>query len=141
MNRFIYQRDPAIVINAFWAFYHLLLLSSIFYFNERIIPKAFLKKITKERIAGYQVLETNRPKPELNSRNWPVCFATKLSDKLKEGTLLMVKVRDRQGRQLIFDAEVTWVSQKKRFGGYATGLGVVKAPLEVVTKLKKIIKQ
>ncbi|MCF7874916.1 MAG: glycosyltransferase [Candidatus Omnitrophica bacterium] len=141
MNRFIYQRDPAVVINAFWAFYHLLLLSSVFYFNERIIPKAFLKKITKERIASYQVLETNRPKPELNSRNWPVCFATKLPDRLKEGTLLMAKVKNGEGEQLIFDAEVTWVSSRKRFGGYTTGFGVTKASSEIITQLRKLVKK
>ncbi|MFO8052560.1 MAG: hypothetical protein R6U54_01185, partial [Candidatus Omnitrophota bacterium] len=141
MNRFIYQRDPAVAINAFWAFYHFLLLASIFYFNEKIIPKAFLKKIAKERIVDYQVLEANRPQPELNARNWPVCFATKLPDRLKEGTLLMAKVKNREGEQLIFDAEVTWVSPRKRFGGYATGFGVTKASAEIITQLRKLVKK
>ncbi|MFH1395241.1 MAG: glycosyltransferase [Candidatus Omnitrophota bacterium] len=34
INRFIYEREPAIIINGFWALYHLLMMSSIFYFNE-----------------------------------------------------------------------------------------------------------
>ena len=34
INRFVYERDPAILINGFWALYHLLAMSSIFYFNE-----------------------------------------------------------------------------------------------------------
>jgi cellulose synthase (UDP-forming) len=140
MNRFIYQREPALAINAFWAFYHLLLLSSIFYFNETIIPKAFLKKLAKNRLTDYKVLEQNRLPPELNPRNWPLCFSVRLPQKFKEGTLLMIKVKGASGEQLIFDTEVTWAGRKKRFGGYMIGLGVVKAPEAVVTKLKGIIK-
>ncbi len=34
LNRFNYERDPAILINGFWALYHAIMLSSIFYFNE-----------------------------------------------------------------------------------------------------------
>ena len=34
VNRFMYEREPAIIINCFWAFYHCLILSSVFYFNE-----------------------------------------------------------------------------------------------------------
>ena len=34
LNRFIYEREPAILINSFWAFYYCVVLSSIFYFNE-----------------------------------------------------------------------------------------------------------
>lgn len=34
VNRFIYERQPAVLMNGFWAFYHFALLSGIFYFNE-----------------------------------------------------------------------------------------------------------
>jgi cellulose synthase (UDP-forming) len=34
INRFIYERQPAVIINCFWAFFHCALLSSLFYFNE-----------------------------------------------------------------------------------------------------------
>lgn len=34
LNRYIYQREPAILVNAFWALYQAALLSSIFYFNR-----------------------------------------------------------------------------------------------------------
>ena len=34
INRFIYEREPAILVNAFWALYHFIVLSGIFYFNE-----------------------------------------------------------------------------------------------------------
>lgn len=33
INRYIYEREPAILINSFWVIYHFLVLSSIFYFN------------------------------------------------------------------------------------------------------------
>lgn len=33
-NRFIYEREPAVLVNGFWALYHFAVLSGIFYFNE-----------------------------------------------------------------------------------------------------------
>lgn len=34
VNRFIYERNPAVLVNGFWALYHFMLLSGIFYFNQ-----------------------------------------------------------------------------------------------------------
>ena len=34
INRFIYERNMAIIVNMFWALYHMILLCGIFYFNE-----------------------------------------------------------------------------------------------------------
>jgi len=34
LNRFVYEHDGALPVNAFWAFYHFLVFSSIFYFNR-----------------------------------------------------------------------------------------------------------
>lgn len=33
-NRFVYEHDPALLVNGFWAFVHFLVFSSIFYFNQ-----------------------------------------------------------------------------------------------------------
>jgi cellulose synthase (UDP-forming) len=34
VNRFIYEMQPAIIINCFWALYHCFILSAVFYFNQ-----------------------------------------------------------------------------------------------------------
>ena len=34
LNRFLHEREPAILVNCFWAGYHCLVLSSVFYFNR-----------------------------------------------------------------------------------------------------------
>lgn len=34
INRFVYEQDIALLVNSFWATYHFLLMSSVFYFNE-----------------------------------------------------------------------------------------------------------
>lgn len=34
VNRYVYEREPAILINSFWAMYSFAAMSSIFYFNE-----------------------------------------------------------------------------------------------------------
>jgi cellulose synthase (UDP-forming) len=34
VNRFIYEKEPALIINAFWALYQFLIFSTIFYFNK-----------------------------------------------------------------------------------------------------------
>jgi hypothetical protein len=33
-NRFVYERESALIINGFWMFYQFLVFSSIFYFNK-----------------------------------------------------------------------------------------------------------
>lgn len=33
-NRFFYEHDPAVLVNGFWSFYHFLVFSSVFYFNQ-----------------------------------------------------------------------------------------------------------
>ncbi|MBU9889949.1 MAG: glycosyltransferase, partial [Candidatus Omnitrophica bacterium] len=33
-NRFFYEHDPAVLVNGFWAFYHCLVFSSVFYFRR-----------------------------------------------------------------------------------------------------------
>ena len=34
VNRFVYEHEPALLINGFWTFYQFLIFSSIFYFNQ-----------------------------------------------------------------------------------------------------------
>ena len=34
VNRYLYEREPAVLVNSFWVFYYLLALGTIFYFNE-----------------------------------------------------------------------------------------------------------
>jgi len=34
LNRFIYEREAAVLVNSFWALYHFMVLSAIFYFNR-----------------------------------------------------------------------------------------------------------
>ena len=34
VNRYIYEREGAVLVNSFWAVYHFIVLSSIFYFNR-----------------------------------------------------------------------------------------------------------
>ncbi|UCD14931.1 MAG: glycosyltransferase, partial [Candidatus Omnitrophota bacterium] len=36
INRFIYEREPAVLVNGFWVLYHFMILSGVFYFNEKI---------------------------------------------------------------------------------------------------------
>ncbi len=33
-NRYYYEHNPALLVNGFWAFYHFMVFSSIFYFNQ-----------------------------------------------------------------------------------------------------------
>jgi cellulose synthase (UDP-forming) len=34
LNRFIYEREAAILVNSFWAMYHFIVLGAVFYFNQ-----------------------------------------------------------------------------------------------------------
>ncbi len=36
VNRFVYEHEPALIMNGFWAFWNFLIFTSVFYFNKKI---------------------------------------------------------------------------------------------------------
>lgn len=44
INRFYYERDFSVLINCFWISYHWIIMLSVFYFNEDLVPAVNLEK-------------------------------------------------------------------------------------------------
>ena len=141
VNRFIYEREPAVLVNGFWALYHFMLLSSIFYFNEEEPSKMSCKKLLKGVKFEYKVIENVHGLGDLGKETWRLCFTVFLPEYLKVGTVIMCKVSSPDKETVIFDGKVIWSSKKKSRKAFETGIGLVTASREVQDKLRKVIRK
>jgi len=140
VNRFIYEREPAIIINSFWAFYHLIILSSIFYFNgEKIREKRFNRLSRKIKI-NYRVTQTPEETKNLNKKFWKYGITLFLPEYLSERTRLMCKISPEKNQWIIFEAVIVWSSERRKHRGFETSLGVIAIAENDKEKLRKVIK-
>jgi len=139
INRFIYEREPAVLVNGFWALYHFTVLSSIFYFNEEEPSKMSCKRLLRGVKFEYKVIENVHALGDLGKETWRICFTVFLPECLKVGTLIMCKVSSPDKETVIFDGKVIWFSKKKSRKGFETGIGLVTASREEQDKLRKVI--
>lgn len=124
INRFIYEKEPAILVNAAWAGYHLLVLSSIFYFNQRSLSNIPCKKLPDNIKFEYRVLDDVIKIETLSPLTWQLCFKVVLDRVIACGTLVTCKVYVLRDEPLIFEARVIDCCNKKIGKGHETTLGV-----------------
>ena len=141
LNRYIYQREEAILVNGFWALYHAFVLSSIFYFNEEEPLKIPCSPLIRKAKFEYQVIGQAGEMEKLGKLSWKDCFTVFLPERLKEGTNVMCKIRLPHQDPLIFDGEVIWASQRKGWRGTETNIGIVTIPEDDKMKLKRAIQK
>ena len=141
INRFIYEREPALLVNGFWALYHFVVLSSIFYFNEEEPSKISCKRLLKGVRFEYRVIENGHELEDLSKETWRDCFTVFLPECLKTGTLIMCKVNSPDKEAGIFDGKVIWSSGKKGRNGFETSIGLVTASEEDKDKLRKVMRR
>ncbi|MBI3252343.1 MAG: glycosyltransferase [Candidatus Omnitrophica bacterium] len=137
-NRYLYERQPAILINAFWAFYHFLLLGSVFYFNEEADPGARTGCLRPRAGFDYKILE-NGAYADLDPSAWVTRFGVFLSGPPPVGALLMCKVLLKDGRSLVFDGQIFSHGARKRDGRVETKIGVVTIAGEERRQLESLI--
>lgn len=138
LNRFLYERDLALVINGTWALYHLFLLSSIFYFNEEDSQKIECRSLSKKAHFDYRIVEKG-PMDDLGKETWQNCFSVALPEQLDCGTLVMGKVIAPNKEAVVFDGKVVWVSKKRGRVGFKTVLAVVTDSAQVKEKVQEVL--
>ena len=124
MNRFIYEREPAIAVNGFWALYHFMALCGIFYFNEENLNKKIFGYLPKKVKVDYRILETAEERKDSEIRAWKYGVTLFLPEYLKENTRLMCKLNPGDNNLIIFEAVVLWSYAHKRLRGFKTSLGL-----------------
>ena len=123
-NRFVYEREPAILINCFWAVYHCFVLSSIFYFNRQGIEVGVCKKLKKGVIFGYKPMDRAVALTKLAPHTWQLCFQAHFKEKLEPGTVVMCKLEKKSCDAMIFDGNLVEMCDKKEKEGYRGKVGV-----------------
>jgi len=136
VNRFIYEREPAIIINSFWAFYHCMVLSSVFYFNQGNSVSSSCKSLKKEVLFEYKIVKEPYALKGLSQQAWKTCLSVFLPEKLDSDIVIMCKLKGKGEEAIIFDANVMHVNDKTK-NGYKTAIGVVTIALSDKDKLEK----
>ncbi|MFA6636689.1 MAG: glycosyltransferase family 2 protein [Candidatus Omnitrophota bacterium] len=124
-NRFIYEKEPAILVNIFWAAYHCLVLSSIFYFNRAESGGYVCKKPAKEVSFDYKLVPGPASFEGLSRDTWTCCFKAYTRERVDEGTVLMCKMGNNKGETVVFDGNVFEISSKRTKRGYPCKIGVL----------------
>lgn len=124
-NRFLYEREPAIIVNCFWAAYHCFVLSSVFYFNRKGIEEGVCKKLRKNVIFAYRTVDSRPELVKLSPQTWQVCFEGRLKEKAEPGTVIMCRLEQKNGKTIIFDGSVVEICAKKEKSGYPARIGVI----------------
>ncbi len=141
INRFIYEKEPAVLVNGFWALYHFMGLSAIFYFNEEDTSKITCKRLLKGVKFEYRVIGEGHELEDLSKETWRNCFSVFLPEYLKTGALIMCKVNPPDKKGAIFDGKVIWSSKRKTRKGFEASIGLVTASEEDRDKLRKVVRK
>ncbi|MBI4432146.1 MAG: glycosyltransferase, partial [Candidatus Omnitrophica bacterium] len=128
INRFITEKEAAIAINGFWALYHFVLLSGIFYFNADVSGEE-APRLSSGAVFDCKVVSPTASYQELGRVAWTTRFSVPASDSFQEGSLLMCKVR-KKDEVLIFDGLVLSLGRRK------AEIGVVTIPDDARKKLE-----
>lgn len=124
-NRFIYEREPAILINSFWAAYHCFVLSSVFYFNRKCLEEGICKQLRKDVRFTYKTVEKNIELTKLSPQTWQLCFQGNIQERIEPGTVIMCKLEREKGGTVIFDGNLVEMCGKKNKKGYRAKIGVL----------------
>ncbi len=136
-NRFVYEREPALLVNGFWAFYHFGVLSSIFYFNQEDTSKINCKRLQRDVKFEYKIIGAVTATEDLSKQTLKDCFSVFLPEHLKPGTLIICKLNLADNETAVFDGKVIWSSEKKTRKGFETSIGLVTALEEDREKLRR----
>lgn len=140
VNRFIYERNPALIINGVWTLYHCGILSSILYFNETDPLKMNCPALPKKNQFKYKVTEA--PNPEaipLDKATWQTAFSVFVSERLELDTPLLCKVLSSNKKSILFEAKTIWVSDRQIKKGFETILGVESISNSDKKRLKEVL--
>lgn len=141
INRFIHEREPAILVNAVWALYHLLVLSSIFYFNQRGSFNIACKMLPSNIKFEYRILNDIIEVGNLSRLSWQLCFKAHFSQKVACGSLVTCKLYLSKDHPVIFEARVIACSLRAVRGKYKASLGVSVVPESDKDNLRKLLGQ
>lgn len=136
VNRFIYEREPALIINGAWALYHFFLLMSIFYFNDEDPFRVRCQRLKRGVKFAYDKVDA-RDIESLDKSTWRLRFSATLPEHLERGSKIMCKVAYKKKGSVVFDGIVIWSQSRKRWTGYETDIAVVTSAQDIRKKLKE----
>lgn len=137
LNRFAYEREAAILVNCFWAGYHCLVLSSVFYFNSAGADASVCKYPAKGVSFEYKVIKKTPGHEWIKSDQSGMCFYAWAHEPLDPGVFVMCKMRKKVSGDIIFEGQVIHTSLKKTRRGHLCRISVTTMLPKDVEKFEK----
>ncbi|MDD3344861.1 MAG: hypothetical protein PHO34_00270 [Candidatus Omnitrophica bacterium] len=139
VNRLVYEHEPALLVNGFWALYHFLLLSSIFYFSEEEPGRIRGKRLYPGTDFSYNIINAQNL-PVTDKAAWRICVTVFLPERIDAGTQLMCKIKEKGGSSFVFEGVVVWSGRSAWRKGFETTVGVLTASESARRQLKEVMK-
>ncbi len=138
-NRFIVERQSAVIVTTFWTLYHFFLLSGIFYFNTTDFSVFGCQRLPRKVKFDYQILGLDKRLVGMDLAAWPLAFKVMMPQLYPKGTLLMCKLSLREDRSVVFDGEVLETSRPSRTGKAEATIGVTVSTDEDRRRIQELI--
>ncbi len=141
INRFIYERNPALLVNGLWTLYHFTILSSLFYFNEEDPTQIECADLPKKAKFQFKKNPSNsRQEYQLDKSTWQIAFSVKLDQRLDLDTPMLCKVSSNGKKAIVFEGKAIWRSHTQTKKGFKTVVGVESISELDKQRLKEVLK-
>lgn len=141
VNRFVYEHEPALIVNGFWAFCHFLMFTSIFYFNADSDADLVIHQLRWQVKADFKKLPGSAQDPAGQSAVWKECLEIKTKEPLNNGVKILCKVWKKKKPPVLFDGIVLGDTKKTWFHGYRARIGIQTIPVAERGRLMKWVKK
>ena len=141
VNRFVYEHEPALIINGFWVFYQFLIFTSIFYFNAGADADLVVHKLRWGVKTDLKILPGSKLETSDQAWEWKECLEILTKSPLNRGDKVLCRVWKKKGSSVLFDGGVVGEAKKAWFGGYRVRLGILTSPAAEREHLMKWVKK
>ena len=141
VNRFVYEHEPALIINGFWSFYQFLIFASIFYFNAGVDADLEIYRLRWGLRTDFKVLPTSMQDAGDQTGVWKECLEIRTKELFNNGTKVLCKVWKKKGPSVMFDGVVIGTVKKTWFRRYLVRIGIPMIPISEKEHLMKWIKK
>lgn len=140
INRFVYEHEPALIINGFWTFYQCLIFSSIFYFNAGADADQVVHKLRWGVRTDLKIFPGSNYEIGDRPLAWKECLEVLSGKPLNTGEQVLCRLWKKKAPSVLLDGCVIGESKKTWLGGYRVRLGILTIPATERERLMKWVK-
>ncbi|MFA7255534.1 MAG: glycosyltransferase [Candidatus Omnitrophota bacterium] len=141
VNRFVYEHEPALIMNSFWSFWNFMVFTSIFYFNAGTGSDLVIHRLRQGVKTDFEPLPVSMYETGTREVEWKECVEILTQRSLSKGDKVLCKVWKEKEPPIMFYG-VAIVDAKKAWSGfYCAHLGLLTIPVAERERLTRWMKK